>query len=142
MSEFIYHQEVFLMTASIKRPTIAIIGASADRHKFGNRAVRAYKLQGYEVFPINPKEKLIEGLPVYSSILDVPRDQFDIVSLYVPPEIGAKVLPDVARKKVGELWLNPGSDSPELIDQARALGLKVVVACSILNVGMNPHEMA
>ena len=52
--------------------TIAIIGASVDRSKFGNKAVRVFLRQGYTVYPFNPKEERIEGLPVFKSIPDVP----------------------------------------------------------------------
>jgi predicted CoA-binding protein len=50
---------------------VAVIGASNDRHKFGNRAVRAYQQQGYTVIPINPHETTVEGLKP-PSVLDVP----------------------------------------------------------------------
>ena len=39
----------------MSQPTVAIIGASTDRSKFGNKSVRAHLQQGYEVFPVNPK---------------------------------------------------------------------------------------
>src|SRR3954464_3968799 len=70
---------------------VAVIGASNDRHKFGNRAVRAYQRQGYTVIPINPHEKEIEGLKAYASVLDVPGP-IDMASFYVHPEIGETVI--------------------------------------------------
>ena len=123
------------------RPTIAIIGASPDRAKFGNKAVRAYARQGYDVFPIHPKAEEIEGHKAYRSILDVPAG-IDRASFYLPPEIGLKVIEDVAKKKVGEVWLNPGSESPELISRSEELGLNTIVACSIIAVGETPSELA
>ena len=83
--------------------TIAIIGASNDRAKFGNKAVRAFLLQGYEVFPVNPKEETIEGLRVFKSIAEVSvRPQ--MISVYLPPPVLLKVLPDIAAKGCDELW--------------------------------------
>ena len=49
--------------------TVAVVGASNDRRKFGNRAVRAYQEQGYTVVPINPHERELEGLMAYPSVL-------------------------------------------------------------------------
>src|SRR5262245_42081760 len=118
--------------------TIAIVGASADRRKFGNRAVRAYARQGWEVFPVNPHEERIEGLRVFRSIADIPVSQLDCVSLYLQPEIGLQVLEEIARRPPRELWLNPGAESPELIARAEALGLNVVAACSIVAIGEDP----
>jgi predicted CoA-binding protein len=121
------------------RPTIAIIGASANRSKYGNRAVRAYAASGYEVFPVHPHEQTIEGLPAYRSVLDVPAAGLDRISLYVPPDVGLRLLDEIARKGAREVWLNPGAESPELIARAEALGLPLVLACSIVAVGADPH---
>jgi predicted CoA-binding protein len=125
----------------MSKPTIAIVGASNDRRKFGNRAVRAYAQRGYAVYPVHPRAAVIEGHPVYRSVLDVPVPELDRVSLYVPPEVGMRVVEEVARKPVREVWLNPGADSPALIAKARALGLEVVLGCSILDVGVDPHTL-
>ena len=107
----------------MSQPTVAIIGASADRAKFGNKSVRAHLAQGYEVFPINPKGGEIEGLKAFTSIADIPVERLDRVSLYVPPAVGLALLEEIAAKGCNELWLNPGSESDELATRARALGL-------------------
>ena len=121
-------------------PSIAIIGASPDRAKFGNKAVRIYAKQGYTVYPINPKADVIEGIKTYRSISDVPVTKLDRVSVYLPPQVGLQVLPEIAKKQVGELWLNPGAESQELMEKAEQLGLTVIAACSIVNVGMDPDS--
>ena len=117
---------------------VAVIGASSDPRKFGNRAVRAFRRQGYRVIPINPHEAQVEGLKTYSSVLDVP-EAIDMATFYVPPEIGEKVMPEVARKGIPEVWLNPGSESAELIRLARSLAVEPIVACSIISIGENPY---
>ncbi|MBL9169646.1 MAG: CoA-binding protein [Verrucomicrobiales bacterium] len=111
--------------------TVAVIGASNERQKFGNKAVRAYQKRGYQVFPINPKEGAIEGLPAFRSILDIPVRP-DLVSVYVAPPILLKLLADIAAKGCNELWLNPGTESQEVLDRAEQLGLNVVQACSLI----------
>jgi predicted CoA-binding protein len=119
---------------------VAVIGASADRRKFGNRAVRAFKSHGYTVIPINPHEPEVEGLKTYASVLDVPGP-IDMASFYVPPHIGELVIEDVARKHIAEIWLNPGSESDALVARARALSLKPIIACSIVAIGENPYSL-
>ena len=52
--------------------TVAVVGASNDRGKYGNKALRAYKAEGHHVIPINPNEREVEGIPAYASVLDVP----------------------------------------------------------------------
>ncbi len=117
----------------MKKPTVAVVGASADPSKYGNRAVRAHLARGYEVYPVHPKEKRIEGLAVYRSVLEIPVD-LDRITVYLPPAVGMRVIEEIARKGCKELFLNPGSESEELIEKARALGLNVIVACSITDL--------
>lgn len=126
----------------MSQPTVAIIGASANRAKFGNKSVRAHIAQGYEVFPINPKADEIEGLQVYASIKAVPVDKLDRISLYVPPAVGLSLIEAIAAKGCKELWLNPGSESDELTAKARELGLEPIIACSIVDVGVSPHDLS
>jgi uncharacterized protein len=105
--------------------SVAIIGASADPAKFGNKAVRAFKQQGYTVYPVNPKESTIEGLTCYATIREVPERPTKI-SVYLPPPVLLKVLPDIAARGCDELWLNPGTESDEVLAAAGKLGLNVV----------------
>jgi predicted CoA-binding protein len=116
---------------------VAVIGASNDRRKFGNKAVRAFARQGYDVKPVNPNSRIVEGLTAYASIADIPG-AIDLVTMYVPPEIGERLLPAIASKQPAELWVNPGAESESLLAKAAALGLQPIVACSILGVGENP----
>jgi predicted CoA-binding protein len=118
--------------------SVAIIGASSNPRKFGNRAVRAFRRQGYTVFAINPHEGEVEGLKTYASVLDVP-DTIDMASFYVPPDVGEKVIVEVARKGIAEVWLNPGSESDALIQLARSLKIEPIEACSIVGIGENPY---
>ncbi len=120
--------------------TVAIIGASSNRNKYGNKALRAYRQQGYAVYPVNPKETQIEGVPAYARIADVPVRP-DLISVYVPPAVLLKLLPEIAAKGCDELWLNPGAESPEVLAEAERLGLNVIQACSILGVGLSPGAL-
>ena len=70
---------------------VAVIGASNNRRKFGNRALRAYRDQGYTVVPINPHEPEVEGLKAYASVLDVPGP-IDMATVYLPPDVAVTVL--------------------------------------------------
>ncbi len=118
---------------------VAVVGASRDRRKFGNRAVRAFVAQGHTVVPINPNEHEIEGLKAYKSVLDVPGP-IDMATVYVQPDVGVRVLEDIARKGIREVWLNPGADDEAVIARARALNIQPVVACSIMGAGQNPYD--
>lgn len=118
-------------------PVVAIIGASTDRSKFGNKAVRAFKQQGYTVVPINPRAVEVEGEKAYASVLDYPGT-IDEASVYLPGDLGLPVMDELAQKQIPVVWLNPGADEPQVVTRARALGLNPRVACSILGIGDTP----
>lgn len=118
---------------------VAVIGASRDRRKFGNKAVRAFQRQGYQVVPINPHESEVEGLKTYGSVLDV-LGRIDMATFYVPPAIGESLIDEIAAKNIPEVWLNPGAESEALIAKARARKIEPVVACSIVGIGENPYN--
>jgi uncharacterized protein len=117
---------------------VAVIGASSDRGKYGNRAVRAFRRQGYTVVPISVRETEVEGLKAYRSVLDVPGP-IDMATFYVSPAIGLQVIDEVAQKQIREVWLNPGADSDALVTRAKELGIEPVRACSIVGIGEDPH---
>jgi predicted CoA-binding protein len=119
--------------------TVAVIGASADRRKFGNIAVRAFRQAGYRVIPINPHESEVEGLRTYPSVLDV-GEPIEMATVYVPADVGERVIEEIARKGIKEVWLNPGAESPQLVAKARALGLTPIQACSIIGIGLSPSQ--
>jgi hypothetical protein len=122
------------------RGRVAVIGASGDRRKFGNKAVRAFLRQGYEVVPVNPHEQSVEGLAAVASVRDVPGP-LDMITVYVPPEIGITLVDDIAAAGAREVWFNPGAESDAILARARALGLDPIVACSIMGVGLSPSRL-
>ena len=123
----------------MKKPTVAVVGASADRSKYGNEAVRAHASAGYEVYPVNPKEREIEGLKCYASVGEIPVP-LDRVTIYLPPALGLKVIEEIAQKGTKELFLNPGTESDELVERARLLGLNPILACSITDARMRGNS--
>ena len=103
---------------------IIIIGASNNPEKFGNKAIKAYKKEGYDVFPINPKENKIENLKCYHSLNDLPK-KIELASIYLPPHIGINIL-TVAYEMVAVI-ISGNNNEP-------------MIACSIVAIGHSPSE--
>ena len=120
--------------------SIAIIGSSANPEKFGNKAVRAYLQQGWTVYPINPKESIIEGLTVHKSIREIPGS-VDEASVYLAPHLVPAVLQEIAAKGIKRVWLNPGSESDDAVERAEELGIEPIIACSIVGIGVDPNKL-
>jgi predicted CoA-binding protein len=119
--------------------TVAVVGASGSRAKFGNKALRAFVEQGYRVLPINPNESEVEGLKTYASVLDV-DGPIDMATVYVHPEVTLRLLDEFARKGIPEIWINPGAEDDEVMAEARRRRLNAIFACSIMGIGRNPSE--
>lgn len=118
---------------------VAVIGASSNRSKFGNKALRAFRKRGYEVVPINPNEAEVEGIKTFASVLDVPGP-IDLATLYVPPQVGESFMEAMAAKGIREVWVNPGAGSPGVVESARRFGITPVMHCSIIAIGENPGD--
>ncbi len=118
-------------------PTIAVLGASSIRSKFGNKCVRAYLAAGYKVLPVNPYEREVEGLATFPRLADI-GEPLDRISVYLPPPVTLEMLPEIAAAGAGEVWLNPGAADAQVVAEARRLAIPVVQGCSIVDVGMSP----
>jgi uncharacterized protein len=119
--------------------TVAVVGASSSRAKFGNKALRAFLAEGYRVLPINPNESEVEGLKTFASVLEVPGP-IDMATVYVQPEVTLRLLDEFAQKGIPEVWVNPGAEDDAVMAEARRRKMNVIFACSILGIGRNPSQ--
>jgi predicted CoA-binding protein len=119
--------------------TVAVVGASSSRAKFGNKALRAFLDEGFRVLPINPNESEVEGLKTYGSVLDVPGP-IDIATVYVQPDVTLRLLEEFQQKGIPEIWVNPGAEDDEVMTEARRRKMNVYFACSIIGIGRSPGE--
>jgi uncharacterized protein len=121
--------------------TVAVIGASTQRNKFGNKAVRAHGEAGFEVFPVNlnPAVTDVEGHKSYSRLEDVPKPLQRIV-LYLPPPVTLELLGEIAAAGADEVWLNPGTFDAQVLARAAELEIPTIQGCSIVDLGMSPSQ--
>lgn len=119
--------------------TVAVVGASTDRRKFGNKALRAFRAAGYRAIPIHPYPASVEDEPAFPSVLDVPG-RIDVATVYVQPAVALQLLAQFERKGIPEIWINPGAESDALIEEARRRRLNVITACSIIGIGQHPSK--
>lgn len=113
----------------------AVVGATEDTSKFGYKVYKKLKNHGYNVYPVNPKFETIEGEKCYHSILDI-NDSIDVISLIVNSKIGLEVIENASKKGIKNIWCQPGAESQELIENAKAYGMKIIYnECVLVELG-------
>jgi predicted CoA-binding protein len=120
-------------------PPFAVVGASRDRTKYGNKVLRAYLQAGMEVYCVHPREAEIEGQPCYPSLADlpvVPRG----VSIITPPAVTERVVREAHAKGASRVWMQPGAESAAAIAEAGRLGLDVIAGGPCLLVALRFRE--
>ncbi len=103
----------------------AVVGASADRSKYGNKVLRCFLQHGWEVHPIHPKLAEVEGLKAFATLAEVPV-QLRCISIITPPAITERVVEEAAQVGVRIVWMQPGAESPAAVARAKALGMQVI----------------
>lgn len=113
--------------------TIAVLGVNSDHDSYANKIVRKIRSLNKVAYAVNPKYDELFGETVYESIEKCPSTA-DLVVFVVNPTIGIDYLDSIKNLGIKTIWLQPGTISIELLDEAKILGLNVVEAC-VLVVG-------
>jgi len=117
----------------------AVVGASRNRDKYGNKVLRAYLQHGREVHCVHPSEAEIEGVPCVRSIADLP-DGVHGLSIITPPPVTENVVREAAAKGIQRLWMQPGAESQRALDLAAELGLETIARGPCLLVVLGYRE--
>jgi predicted CoA-binding protein len=118
---------------------VAVLGASTDHRKFGNKSVRAHQRAGWDVVPVSLSGEEVEGLPTYRKLDEIPGD-LDRITVYLPPPVTLEILPEIAAKGADEVWFNPGAADRAVRSRADELGISYVDGCSIVDLGLSPSQ--
>ena len=120
-------------------PAFGVVGASTNRHKYGNKVLRCYQQHGRNVIPVNPNEPEIEGIPCAATISDLPSD-VESISMITPPAVTAKLVPIAIEKGIKNIWMQPGAEHPDAVALCLARGINVIADGSCVLVVMGYHE--
>ena len=119
--------------------SFAVVGASNDRSKYGNKVLRAYLQGGRRVVAVNPKESRVEGVRSYPDLASLP-EPVARVSIVTPPAVSEKVLQQAAEAKIRSVWLQPGAEGPGWRQQAERLGLNAIGGGPCVLVALHYHD--
>ena len=117
-----------------------VVGASANREKFGNKVLRVYLQHGKKVIPVNPREKEIEGIPCVAGIQDLPPGVKSI-SVITPPHVTEQMVDMAIAKGIANIWMQPGAESPAAVEKCRKNNINVIAdgSCILVVLGYREH---
>lgn len=117
----------------------AVVGASRDRNKYGNKVLRCYAQHQRPVYPVNPHAAEVEGLRAYADLDSLPEPVHGI-SIITPPHITEEIVEEAAAAGIRHLWMQPGAESARAVSRAEQLGLSLVADGSCILVVLGYSE--
>ena len=117
----------------------AVVGASSNREKYGNKVLRVYQQNKLDVVPVNPAGGEIEGLAAYPDLASIPGT-IDGVSIITPPKITDGVVQQALALGIKNIWMQPGAESDAAIELAESAGANVIAGGPCILVSLRFHE--
>ena len=113
-----------------------VVGASANRDKYGNKVLRVYLQHGKKAIPVNPGEKVIEGVPCVAGVQDLPPGVKSI-SVITPPRVTEQVVELAIEKGIASIWMQPGAESAAAVEKCRKNNINVIAdgSCILVVLG-------
>jgi predicted CoA-binding protein len=117
-----------------------VVGASSKPHKYGNKVLRCYLQNQRAVVPVNPVEKLIEGLACAASVTDLP-DHVGSISIITPPQVTEKVVEEAIARGIRNVWMQPGAESAQAVAACEDAGINIIAdgSCVLVVMGYRDH---
>ncbi len=128
------------ITLFLETARFGVVGASTDRSKFGNKVLRCYQMNGLDAIPVNPKEKIIEGIEAVPSVSELP-DDVKSISIITPPQVTEKVVEEAIAKGIKNIWMQPGAESQAAVKKCIENGINVIAdgSCILVVLGYREH---
>ncbi|MSM39676.1 MAG: CoA-binding protein [Geobacter sp.] len=126
--------------AFFRSAAFGVVGASSDRHKYGNKVLRCYQQSGRKAVPVNPRETEIEGIACVAGVADLP-DEVKSISVITPPQVTERVVEEAIARGITAIWMQPGAESPKAVQRCREGGINVIAdgSCILVVAGYRDH---
>ncbi|CAI8928463.1 CoA-binding protein [Methylocaldum szegediense] len=123
--------DTVLSILSAPNTVIAVVGATDNQRKFGYAIYRDLKRKGYKAYAVNPNRTSVDGDPAYPDLARL-HGKPDLVNFVVPPEVTLSVLKQCLDLGLKNVWLQPGAESPEVLEFLSAHGFNYLVNTCIM----------
>ena len=111
--------------------TVAVVGATDNAAKYGHKILLDLKRKGFKIYPVNPQRDTVMGDKAYAAVGDIP-DPPTIVDFVIPPRITLHVLKQCLELGLKNVWIQPGAESPEVIEYVEEHGFNYVANACIM----------
>jgi predicted CoA-binding protein len=128
-----------LIEAFLNGAPHAVVGASTDRSKYGNKVLRAFLQNDRTVLPVNPKADKVEGLKSYPDLSSLPVTAHGI-SVITPPEVTETIVEEAAHLGIRHVWLQPGAENEQAISRGKELELNLIAGGPCILVTLRYKE--
>ncbi len=120
-----------LIEQSFKEKNWAVIGATNNTSKFGNKIFKRLKNYGFNVVPINPVYEEVENTKALDCVSEL-QDDVSVLNVVVSPEKSMAMLDNIDKTSIKYVWFQPGTYNNEVIEKANQLGLNVIYNYCVL----------
>jgi predicted CoA-binding protein len=117
----------------------AVVGASQDRSKYGNKVLRAYMQHGLDVVPVNPSADEVEGLAAAGDLTEI-DSPVDGVSIVTPTKVTETVVKQALALGIKNIWMQPGAESQQAVKLAESAGANVLAGGPCVLVALRFRE--
>lgn len=115
----------------LEKKTWAVVGASENPDRYGNRIYKKLKSRGYTVYPVNPNYETIEGDRCYKDLSSLPEVP-EVIDMVVAPKHAKPVIDEAAGLGIKNIWLQPGTYDDEVMKKIDENGMTGVQACVLV----------
>lgn len=123
----------------LQSESFGVVGASSNPDKYGNKVFRCYQQNNRKAFPVNPREKMIEGVECVSGVTDLP-DDVKSISIITPPQVTEKIVSEAIGRGIENIWMQPGAESAKAVEDCRKNGVNVIADGSCILVVLGFRE--
>ena len=117
----------------------AVVGASSNREKYGNKVLRVYQQNDIEAVPVNPTATEIEGVTAYPDLASIPGS-IDGVSIITRPAVTENVVQEAVKRGIKHIWMQPGAESERAVALGEKAGANVIAGGPCVLVSLHFRE--
>jgi len=124
----------------LEQPTFAVVGASDNRAKYGNKVLRCYLQHERAAVAVHPRLTEVEGVPAFADLSSIPTLPA-AVSIITPPAVTRRVLDEAHELGIQHIWLQPGAEDADVLRHADEIGLPLIAGGPCLLVALGFRDV-